>query len=107
MDLDATIEPTIGPYEVHEDEWFNDKAAFAAFITVKDPTGSQKLRKFALRRDIMTLQAEGSYTKAKAMIESLGVIRRETQTVIDRSIDAPVDIEPRFITAAELLNVAR
>jgi hypothetical protein len=47
MELDATIEPTIGPYEVYEDEWFNYKAAFEAFITVKDHTESDKLRKFA------------------------------------------------------------
>ena len=33
MELDASIEPTIGPYEVYEDEWFNYKAAFEAFIT--------------------------------------------------------------------------
>ena len=36
MELDSTIEPTIGPYEVYEDEWFNAKAAFEAFITVRD-----------------------------------------------------------------------
>jgi len=47
MELDATIEPTIGPYEVYEDEWFNYKAAFEAFITVKDQAESQKLEKFA------------------------------------------------------------
>ncbi len=47
MELDATIEPTIGPYEVYEDEWFNYKAAFEAFITVKDRTESAKLQKFA------------------------------------------------------------
>ena len=47
MELDATIEPTIGPYEVYEDEWFNSKAAFEAFITVKDQTESDKLKKFA------------------------------------------------------------
>ena len=47
MELDATIEPTIGPYEVYEDEWFNYKAAFEAFITVKDQTESDKLKKFA------------------------------------------------------------
>ena len=47
MELDATIEPTIGPYEVYEDEWFNYKAAFEAFITVKDQTESDKLQQFA------------------------------------------------------------
>jgi hypothetical protein len=47
MELDASIEPTIGPYEVYEDEWFNYKAAFEAFITIKDTTESQKLQKFA------------------------------------------------------------
>ena len=47
MELDASIEPTIGPYEVYEDEWFNYKAAFEAFVTVKDPTESGKLQKFA------------------------------------------------------------
>jgi Peptidase family M49 len=47
MELDASIEPTIGPYEVYEDEWFNYKAAFEAFITIKDQTESEKLRKFA------------------------------------------------------------
>jgi hypothetical protein len=47
MELDATIEPTIGPYEVYEDEWFNYKAAFEAFITVKDQAESAKLQKFS------------------------------------------------------------
>ncbi len=47
MELDATIEPTIGPYEVYEDEWFNYKAAFEAFVTLKDQAESAKLQKFA------------------------------------------------------------
>ena len=47
----------------------------------------------------MTLQAEGSYAKAKAMIDTLGVIRPETKRVLDRLADVPVDIEPRFTTA--------
>ncbi len=47
MELDATIEPTIGPYEVYEDEWFNYKAAFEAFITIKDQAESAKLQQFA------------------------------------------------------------
>ncbi len=47
MELDATIEPTIGPYEVYEDEWFNYKAAFEAFITLRDDAETQKLARFS------------------------------------------------------------
>ena len=47
MDIDASIEPTIGPYEVYEDEWFNYKAAFEAFITLRDDVETQKLTRFA------------------------------------------------------------
>jgi len=46
MELDASIEPTIGPYEVYEDEWFNYKAAFEAFITVRDEEETGKLARF-------------------------------------------------------------
>jgi len=47
MELDASIEPTIGPYEVYEDEWFNFKAAFEAFITLTDAEETKKLEKFS------------------------------------------------------------
>ena len=46
MELDASIEPTIGPYEVYEDAWFNYKAAFEAFITLRDDAETAKLQKF-------------------------------------------------------------
>jgi hypothetical protein len=46
MELDASIEPTIGPYEVYEDEWFNYKAAFESFIGVRDDAETQKLARF-------------------------------------------------------------
>lgn len=47
MELDASIEPTIGPYEVYEDEWFNYKAAFEAFVTVRDTAASGNLTRFS------------------------------------------------------------
>ena len=46
MELDASIEPTIGPYEVYEDEWFNFKAAFEAFIAVTDAGETAQLARF-------------------------------------------------------------
>lgn len=46
MELDASIEPTIGPYETYEDGWFGYKAAFEAFITVRDADATNKLDVF-------------------------------------------------------------
>ncbi|MCU0977187.1 MAG: hypothetical protein MUC71_12900 [Steroidobacteraceae bacterium] len=46
MKLDASIEPTIGPYEVYEDEWFNYKAAFEAFVALRDDVETAKLERF-------------------------------------------------------------
>jgi hypothetical protein len=47
MELTGAIEPTIGPYEVYEDAWFNYKASFESFITVQDEAESAKLKKFS------------------------------------------------------------
>ena len=47
MELDSAIELTIGPYEVYEDEWFNYKAAFEAFVTVRDDTETAQLERFS------------------------------------------------------------
>ena len=52
-----------------------------------------------LTHDILTLQAEGSYDKAKAMLDKYGVIRPVMQKALDRVGDVPVDIEPNFILA--------
>ncbi len=56
----------------------------------------------ALTKEIMTLQAEGSYAKAKDMVDRLGVVRPDVKKLLDRLSGVPVDIEPRFITAAQL-----
>jgi len=57
-----------------------------------------------LTRDIMTLQAVGGYAGATQMIGQLGVVRPQVQVVLDRLKGVPVDIEPRFVTAQELLS---
>ena len=46
MELDSTIEVTIGPYEVYEDAWFNYKAAFEAFVTLRDEVETADLARF-------------------------------------------------------------
>ena len=57
-----------------------------------------------LTREIMTIQAEGDYTKAKALGDRLGMVRPPVQKALDKLLDVPVDIEPRFTTAAQLLS---
>ncbi|HKY04407.1 MAG TPA: hypothetical protein VJQ56_05940 [Blastocatellia bacterium] len=47
MDLDSAIDVTIGPYETYEDELFGYKAAFEAFVTLRDEAESAKLAKFS------------------------------------------------------------
>jgi hypothetical protein len=47
MDLDGPIEVVIGPYEVYEDNLFNYKAAYEAFVTVVDAPESAKLAAYA------------------------------------------------------------
>jgi hypothetical protein len=45
MDIEGSrIEPTIGPYEVYEDNLFGYKAAFESFITVADSAASVELQ---------------------------------------------------------------
>jgi hypothetical protein len=47
MDLDSPIDVTIGPYETYEDELFNYKAAFEAYVTLRDEAESAKLARFS------------------------------------------------------------
>jgi hypothetical protein len=49
-----------------------------------------------LTHDILTLQAEGSYEKARAMLDKYGVIRPPMRLALDKLGSVPVDIEPIF-----------
>jgi hypothetical protein len=57
-----------------------------------------------LTRDIMTIQAEGNYAAAKELGDRMGVVRPPVQKALDKLQAIPVDIEPRFTTADELLK---
>ena len=47
MDLEAPIDVTIGPYETYEDEMFGYKAAYEAYVTLRDQGESAKLARFS------------------------------------------------------------
>jgi hypothetical protein len=47
MDLDAPLDITIGPYETYNDELFGYKAAFEAYITIRDEQETNRLKAFA------------------------------------------------------------
>ena len=46
--------------------------------------------------DLLTLEAEGSYEKAKAILDKYALIRPPMKQALDRLTDVPVDIEPLF-----------
>lgn len=78
-----------------------------AVVVAEDGTfspvpGAIKEAVIGLTRDIMTLQAEGSYEKADELLTRLGVVRPEVARVLDRLAEVPVDIEPQFVTADAL-----
>jgi peptidase M49-like protein len=52
-----------------------------------------------LAGEIMTIEAEGSYEKAKAMLDKYGLIRPVMQKALDNLGNVPVDIEPNFVLA--------
>jgi len=47
MDLDAPLDITIGPYETYDDRLFGYKAAFEAYINLRDDAESGKLSAFS------------------------------------------------------------
>ncbi len=57
-----------------------------------------------LTREIMTIQADGNYAQAKQLLEKYGVVRPEVQKALDKMSHIPVDIEPLFTTAEQLVR---
>jgi hypothetical protein len=49
MDLDAPLDITIGPYETYNDELFGYKAAFEAYVTIRDARETERLKSFSGR----------------------------------------------------------
>jgi hypothetical protein len=80
---------------------------YGAFKTAPDGTFAVNPAKImegvvALTREIMTLEAEGNYAKAKEMLTRLAVVRPEIQRVLAKLQGIPVDIEPKFTAVQRL-----
>jgi Peptidase family M49 len=55
-----------------------------------------------LDHTLLTLEATGDYAGAKRLLDHMGVIRPQIRRVLDKLSDIPVDIEPHYVTAAQL-----
>jgi hypothetical protein len=84
--------------------YFVEKGAYAA-----DPDGTfavdvtrvkQAVRELA--RELLTVEAEGDYAKAGALLEKYSVIAPPMQAAMERLRDVPTDIEPVFVTADQI-----
>jgi hypothetical protein len=53
-----------------------------------------------LTGEILTIQAEGSHERAKALLERYGVVRPPMRRALERLKGVPVDIEPSYPLAA-------
>jgi hypothetical protein len=49
-----------------------------------------------LTHELLTIEAEGSYAKAKALLDKYAVIRPQMKSAFDKLNNVPVDIEPIF-----------
>lgn len=61
----------------------------------------------SLTRALLTIEAQGDYAGAKALIERLSVVRAPVRRALDGLKGIPVDLEPEFVTADEVLRVSR
>ena len=81
-----------------------DKGAFAQQA---DGTFALDLAKFRLAvrdldHDLLTLEAQGDYARAKQLLDEMGVLRPVLRKAFDRLDGIPTDIESIFVTADEL-----
>jgi len=67
MDLDAPLDITIGPYETYNDEIFGYKAAFEAYVNLRDDAETAKLKFFGdhLQEVENNLPIEAKYRNPK------------------------------------------
>jgi hypothetical protein len=78
---------------------FNYLADKGAFVARQDGTFAVDFAKVKaavrdLAHDLLTIEAQGDYSAAKKMLDTLGIIRPSMQRALDGLKDIPVDIDP-------------
>jgi hypothetical protein len=86
---------------------FNYFVAKGAYAANEDGTFTMDLARMKqavrdLTGELLTVEAEGDYAKARALLAQYSVIAPTMQAAMDRLTGVPTDIEPRFVTAAEV-----
>src|SRR5437773_2921843 len=81
------------------DEWAIKFNEAAGTFSIDPAKVKQAVRK--LTSELLTIEAEGSYEKAKAILEKYAVIRPPMKNALDKLKTVPVDIEPIFPLANE------
>jgi len=79
--------------------YFTDEDAIKFDVKTGKFSADDARMKEAVRKlthDLLTIEAEGSYDKAKAILDKYSLIRPEMKGALDRLIEVPVDIEPIF-----------
>jgi hypothetical protein len=84
--------------------YFVERGAYAAHddgtFTVDIPRMKRAVRELA--GELLTVEAEGNYGRAAALLGKYSVIAPSMQRAMDRLSGVPTDIEPIFVTAAEV-----
>ena len=83
---------------------FNYLLDHGAFVEDGDGTLGVDMAKIKaavqdLDHDLLTIEAEGNYAGAKALLDSLGVVRPSLKKTFAKLADVPTDIEQVFVTA--------
>ena len=79
--------------------YFTDEGAIKFDAATGKFTADDAKMKEAVRKldhELLTIEAEGSYEKAKAILDKYSMIRPDMKGALDRLIAVPVDIEPIF-----------
>jgi hypothetical protein len=86
--------------------YLTDKGGFIARADGRFEVHLDKIKSAVrdLDHDLLTIEATGDYAGAKRMLAELGVVRPAMQKALANLNDIPVDIEPIFVTANEMVK---